>query len=225
MINGLSDGGHPVQVLTDLFTVEERWARVAGRRIAFVGDGVEQHGAVVGRGGAALRLRAALGAPQRLPPAASRPRRRPARRRGHRGSARGRAPAPTWSTPTCGPAWARRPRPRARLRRSRASRVDEALLAGAQARARSCCTACPAHRGEEIAAEVIDGPALARVFDEAENRMHVQKALLGARHPWRGPGRHRRLSRPRSRPGPGVHALVLDWPYAGPPWRCSWWMP
>ncbi|HEY1333576.1 MAG TPA: ornithine carbamoyltransferase, partial [Myxococcaceae bacterium] len=39
VINGLTDGGHPVQVLTDLFTVEEAIGSVAGKRIAFVGDG------------------------------------------------------------------------------------------------------------------------------------------------------------------------------------------
>ncbi|HET9157250.1 MAG TPA: ornithine carbamoyltransferase, partial [Myxococcaceae bacterium] len=39
VINGLTDGGHPVQVLTDLFTVEESIGAVAGKRIAFVGDG------------------------------------------------------------------------------------------------------------------------------------------------------------------------------------------
>ena len=38
VINGLSDGGHPVQVLADLFTIEERLGRVAGRTVAFIGD-------------------------------------------------------------------------------------------------------------------------------------------------------------------------------------------
>jgi ornithine carbamoyltransferase len=56
--------------------------------------------------------------------------------------------------------------------------VDEALLA--RARPEAIVLHClPAHRGEEITAAVIDGPQSA-VLDEAENRMHVQKALLEA---------------------------------------------
>jgi ornithine carbamoyltransferase len=54
--------------------------------------------------------------------------------------------------------------------------VDAALMSGAQPRA-IVLHCLPAHRGEEITEEVLEGPQ-SRVFEEAENRMHVQKALL-----------------------------------------------
>jgi ornithine carbamoyltransferase len=54
--------------------------------------------------------------------------------------------------------------------------VDAALMA--LARPEAVFLHClPAHRGEEVAAEVADGPQ-SRIFDEAENRLHVQKAIL-----------------------------------------------
>ena len=56
--------------------------------------------------------------------------------------------------------------------------VNDALMK--QARADAIVLHClPAHRGEEITAEVIEGPA-SRVWDQAENRMHAQKALLAS---------------------------------------------
>jgi ornithine carbamoyltransferase len=57
-----------------------------------------------------------------------------------------------------------------------AYQVDARVMA--RARPEAIFLHClPAHRGDEVAAEVIDGPA-SRVFDEAENRLHVQKAIL-----------------------------------------------
>jgi ornithine carbamoyltransferase len=64
----------------------------------------------------------------------------------------------------------------ARVAALRGYQVNEALVAGANPEA-IVLHCLPAHRGEEITAEVIDGPRSA-VWDEAENRMHVQKALL-----------------------------------------------
>jgi ornithine carbamoyltransferase len=54
--------------------------------------------------------------------------------------------------------------------------VDAALMAAARPEA-VFLHCLPAHRGEEVAAEVADGPQ-SRIFDEAENRLHVQKAIL-----------------------------------------------
>jgi len=65
---------------------------------------------------------------------------------------------------------------KARLQALSAYTVDEAMLAKASPHA-IVLHCLPAHRGEEISAGVIDGPHSA-VFEEAENRLHVQKALL-----------------------------------------------
>jgi len=54
--------------------------------------------------------------------------------------------------------------------------VDEALMRRANKKA-IFLHCLPAHRGEEVSAEVIDGPQ-SRVWDEAENRLHIQKAVM-----------------------------------------------
>jgi len=63
-----------------------------------------------------------------------------------------------------------------RIKAFRGFQVDAKLLACAKPDAR-VLHCLPAHRGEEIAAEVIDGPQ-SLVFEQAENRLHAQKALL-----------------------------------------------
>ena len=84
--------------------------------------------------------------------------------------------APTSSTPTSGPAWARRARrPRAGARFAQ-FQVNERLLALAAPNA-LVMHCLPAHRGEEITDAVIDGPHSV-VFDQAENRLHAQKAIM-----------------------------------------------
>ena len=90
--------------------------------------------------------------------------------------ARGRRAAPTSSTPTSGRAWARRPSASGGCATSPGYGIDDELvaLAGDDAIVLHCL---PAHYGEEITEEVLYGPQSA-VWDEAENRLHAQKALL-----------------------------------------------
>ena len=81
----------------------------------------------------------------------------------------------TSSTPTSGRAWGRRPRATSAPRRSRAGRSTRRC---SRARPGAIVLHClPAHRGEEIDDATLEGPR-SRVWDQAENRLHVQKALL-----------------------------------------------
>lgn len=81
-----------------------------------------------------------------------------------------------WSTPTCGPPWARKARPRSAARPLPGYQVNQAVMdvANAGAMVLHCL---PAHRGEEITAEVLEVHA-DEIFEEAENRLHAQKAVL-----------------------------------------------
>ncbi|XXF81032.1 ornithine carbamoyltransferase [Myxococcaceae bacterium GXIMD 01537] len=175
VINGLSDGGHPVQVLTDLFTIEERLGTVQGKTLAFLGDCANNmaRSFVEATGIFGFKLR--LGAPEGyLPPADL------------LASAGDRVmvthdPAAavdgvdviitdTWTSMGQEAESARRQEELAGFQ------VNEALVKRAHPKA-IVLHCLPAHRGEEITDAVMDGPQSA-IFDEAENRLHVQKALL-----------------------------------------------
>ena len=79
-------------------------------------------------------------------------------------------------TRTCGRPWARRRRRPAAIRSSLAYQVNAALMAHAASDA-LFMHCLPAHRGEEVTSEILDSEASV-VFDQAENRLHTQKALL-----------------------------------------------
>lgn len=176
VINGLTDASHPCQIVADVQTIEERRGPIAGQTLAWVGDGNNVLASLVH---AAVRLGFGLNVatpPELAPPP---PLLRWAEE--HQGRVRWTADpveavrgvaavfADTWVS--MGQADAER-----RRRLLEPYRVDAALMGHAAADA-LFLHCLPAHRGEEVTDEVIDGPASV-VFDEAENRLHAQKAIL-----------------------------------------------
>jgi ornithine carbamoyltransferase len=174
VVNGLSEGAHPVQLLADLMTVEERFGELRGRRVAFIGDGASNMTSSWIEAAQIFDFSLSVAAPPGYQP-------RPERLTG---SARvevvaDRFAAAKGAEVLCTDVWTSMGDEAEAQRRREALKdyfIDDALLA--QSHAKSIVLHClPAHRGEEISTEVLEGPRSA-VFDEAENRLHVQKALL-----------------------------------------------
>jgi ornithine carbamoyltransferase len=176
VVNGLTDHSHPCQAMADVLTVEEHKGPIRGRTLAWIGDGNNMLTSLVH---AAVRFDFALNiaCPPELAPAPSLlawADERQARVRltdDPRDAVRGAEAvfADTWVS--MGQADKER-----RLQLLEPYRVDAPLfdLACPDAIFLHCL---PAHRGEEVTEEVIDGPRSV-VFDEAENRLHAQKAIL-----------------------------------------------
>jgi ornithine carbamoyltransferase len=182
VVNALTDGYHPCQLLADLLTIRERFGATAGRRLAYVGDaannmahsyllagatagmhvrvagpsGFDPSPAVVARaadiaawtGGSVEVLRDPLEAVDGVDVVAT----DTWLSMGQEGDGRDRR-TPFWPY-----------------------QINKDLLAAAAPGA-VVLHCLPAHRGEEITDDVLDGPQSA-IFDQAENRLHAQKALL-----------------------------------------------
>jgi ornithine carbamoyltransferase len=177
VINGLSDGGHPVQLLADLMTVRERLGSLTGRVVAWVGDGASNMARSWVEAAMLFGFELRIAAPSgfRIPPA-------------EQVAAKARV---SWTDSPVDAVrgadvvntdvWTSMGQEGESAVRQDAFAgycITRALLAGA-ANGAIVLHCLPAHRGEEIAADVIDDEALgAPIFDQAENRMHVQKALL-----------------------------------------------
>ncbi|MBE2251065.1 MAG: ornithine carbamoyltransferase [Myxococcus sp.] len=175
VINGLTDGGHPVQILTDLFTIEERLGAVEGKTLAFIGDTASNMGRSFTEAAKLYGYQLKLASPKGYHPADDVVKRSP----GHvhlvddpREAARGADVIITdvWTS------MGQEAESKQRLADLAGFQVDAALMKLAKPGA-IFLHCLPAHRGEEVSADVIDGPQSA-VWDEAENRLHVQKALL-----------------------------------------------
>ncbi|WP_052367750.1 ornithine carbamoyltransferase [Algiphilus aromaticivorans] len=176
IINGLSEACHPCQLLADIQTVVEARGSIEGARVAWIGDGNNVcHSWLEAASLFGFELRVAT--PEGFEPdpdwvAAAGEQAR---------LLRDPAEASEGADVVVTDVWASMGQEEEHARRCEAFagyRVDEALMTRATSEA-IFLHCLPAHRGEEVDAAVIDGPR-SRVWQEAENRLHAQKALLEA---------------------------------------------
>ena len=176
IINGLTDYNHPCQILADLQTVHEEFGDLGARTVAWIGDGNNMaHSWIEAAGVLGFELRIAC--PPGYEPSAQ-----------LLSSWAGRAKVLVTHSPleaargadvVTTDVWASMGQEAEQELRAQAFAgfmVDEGLMA--QAHPRAIFLHClPAHRGEEVTEQVLEGPQ-SRIFDEAENRLHAQKALM-----------------------------------------------
>jgi ornithine carbamoyltransferase len=182
VINGLSDLLHPCQALADYFTLRERRGDVSGLKMAYIGDGNNVAHALM-FGAVKLGCYMSVGCPPGYEPnkLIFKSTAREAQKLG--------SPVPEVTNDPLEAAagadvvytdvWAsmgQEEESQKRLQAFQGFRVTPATMAVAKPEA-VFMHCLPAHRGEEVDADVIDGPQSV-VFDEAENRLHVQKAIL-----------------------------------------------
>lgn len=175
VINGLSDGGHPIQVLTDLFTIEERLGSVTGRRLAFLGDCANNMARSFIEAASIFDFELRLGAPEGYRPPEQEVAAAGKRVRIEADPKKAIEGVDVVITDTWTSMGQEEEADQRRLDLG-PYQVNAKLLSLAHEDA-IVLHCLPAHRGEEITDEVMDGPRSA-VWDEAENRMHVQKAVL-----------------------------------------------
>jgi ornithine carbamoyltransferase len=177
VINGLTDLLHPCQLLADLLTLREEFGSELGRlTVAWVGDGNNMANSWLNAAGI-LGFELRLAVPEGYEPAADIMARAEAETTV--GLTRDPTEAVRGAHVVCTDTWAsmgQEAEAKARDAAFRPFQVTDALLRKALPEA-VFLHCLPAHRGEEVTAAVLDGPR-SRVFDEAENRLHVQKALL-----------------------------------------------
>lgn len=180
VVNALTDEEHPCQALADMLTLQERFGDLAGRTVAYVGDGNNvatslAHAAVMLGMTAHVASPAGYELAERV-------------RDGIVAAARDGGALRTFSDPKAAVSgasavytdvWTSMGQEQETARRMKAFagfQVNDRLMEAAAPDA-IFMHCLPAHRGEEVSASVVDGPRSV-VFDQAENRLHAQKALL-----------------------------------------------
>ncbi|SEG89461.1 ornithine carbamoyltransferase [Thermomonospora echinospora] len=179
VVNALTDEFHPCQILADLQTVQEAKGTLAGVTLAYLGDGANNMAHSYLLGGATAGLHVRIAAPEGYTPD-------PAvvgRATEIAGSAGGSVTVTTDAKAACQGAdvlatdtWVSMGQDAKDVAVFAPYAIDEEKVALAAADV-SVLHCLPAYRGKEIAATVLDGPHSV-VWDEAENRLHAQKALL-----------------------------------------------
>ncbi|BBL71802.1 ornithine carbamoyltransferase [Methylogaea oryzae] len=174
VINGLTDLMHPCQVLADMQTYFEQRGDIRGKTVAWIGDGNNMCNSYM-EAAVLLDFKLRVACPEGYEPDAA----IAAKAGGHVEILRDPKSAAAGADLLVTDVWASMGQEEEQEKRRLAFadyQVDAALmrLAAPDAIFMHCL---PAHRGEEVSAEVIDGPQSV-VWDEAENRLHAQKALL-----------------------------------------------
>jgi len=174
VINGLTDRLHPCQLLADIQTYIEHRGDIRGRKVAWIGDGNNMCHSYI-NAARQFDFRLDIASPEGYDPdsdivAAAGERCRVVRDPAEAASGADLVVTDVWASMGQEEEQARRQQAFA------AFQVNGALMARAKPDA-LFMHCLPAHRGEEVSAEVIDGPHSV-VWDEAENRLHAQKALL-----------------------------------------------
>jgi ornithine carbamoyltransferase len=181
VINALSDSEHPCQALSDLFTIRERLGGLSGVRLAYVGDGNNvAHSLMLA--GCLAGMNVVVASPRGYEPSATyidRCHEIVAASGGSVLVTEDPAQAVEGARVVYTDVWAsmgRDDEAEERAERFATYQVDQSLLRDAadDAIVMHCL---PAHRGSEITSDVLDGPRSV-VWDQAENRLHVQKAIL-----------------------------------------------
>ncbi|MFL6096633.1 MAG: ornithine carbamoyltransferase [Blastococcus sp.] len=186
VVNALTDDYHPCQILADLQTVLERRGQLAGLTLTYLGDGANNMAHSYLLGGATAGMHVRIGSPAEFQPdpaVLERASKIAAETGGSvlwtadpAAAADGAAVLATDTWVSMGSETGTADEYRRRVAPLLPYAVDEAALSRAADDA-VVLHCLPAYRGKEIAAAVIDGPQSA-VWDEAENRLHAQKALL-----------------------------------------------
>ncbi|MBI4597284.1 MAG: ornithine carbamoyltransferase [Candidatus Omnitrophica bacterium] len=181
VINGLSDAVHPCQALADLLTIQEAFGRLKGLRVAYIGDGNNVLHSLL-HGCAMMGAHVTVATPPAYKPHDAMWKDAVARAKHHGAVIRWTSDpteAATGAEVLYTDVWVSMGQEKereARLKVFRPYQINARLLKAAQP---GCIVlhCLPAHRGEEITDDIMEHRQ-SRVFDQAENRLHVQKALL-----------------------------------------------